>query len=937
MKRISKKDEFLGKSIKKIDEFIYEEVANSGPFENDIMWGDSLIGRLINSSIRKAKVGGNIFRIKSVAKRLKDAFDELLGESVMAEMSEEQKKEYNKLIIAKFLEELERAVKEGKELVIIKNLTDSSIKSIEDFEDFEGKENVLEQLKKFREFLDTLSEEENKEEKKEENKQDSVDGIGEKEVGKEGEKSEKSPQFNFYIQTKKLLESVIGFDAVIKNKRVKEKEVKKPEIIRKAPKITIGKEYIYNHKIVKVVDLEKKRKAGKDERWLTTDDERLEKIEPRKVFIIWRDPTTKKYLANAQSKVVDPVELRNLEISESILENTAVLNGDETHARSAWKKIYNAYTKSGLDKEIDKIKEVIEKSKSGEKLEKKVIVAIGRQILTNETMWTDGKPMSFEELIKESGTIPSEYSGMAKSVTLFARIVLAIKEDMGILGALGESKKHIEQFIGSYGKMKELLPSIESKNESSVLKYRSFLRIINEADDTEETSTKSEEESIKTDEDEKTKDTSEVDEPEVMTNSKKIQDYWNKKMNLKSFVLSKTQVTKIKENFDKLEKDRQNNIVIIGMDPVLEIVKLFNRAYKIHTTQVISSGRTGGIVSNKTFMEYTCFGSGAPSNAGAGGGPYRNNAIFNQWENAVLNIKKDTKYQKIFRSETTLKTEEGKVIPKAGKNLGRFMVDMLDGDQLYKTGGGDGTQAKFLEKYFGFETKSPEDTHFGTKEEAAKESESNNKISGSIKSISLSFTKDLISIEKYSEMSKTFFVSTIEKEDGKTGQIYFYIQEVDDEYSYLVYSSTFHFFKRYIKESGTSLKSSIEKGDLPNSIIISKNSGTKEYIMRGFKIKNSDLISKSGEFLISGSRKIKYITRYDGLANKSDSNSKISKEDDNFKFKESYSLKKIVTVDGVSKSSRFKLEKDISNQIKSIGGFNNIKSDNFISNTYFEK
>ena len=88
----------------------------------------------------------------------------------------------------------------------------------------------------------------------------------------------------------------------------------------------------------------------------------------------------------------------------------------------------------------------------------------------------------------------------------------------------------------------------------------------------------------------------------------------------KGFCYEKAEVVKMKEKFDKIEKNMGKSIIINGIDPVLDIVKCFNRAYKIHTTQVIPSGRSGGRVSNKTFMEYTCFGGGDPSNAGKGGG-----------------------------------------------------------------------------------------------------------------------------------------------------------------------------------------------------------------------------------------------------------------------------------------------------------------------------
>ena len=96
---------------------------------------------------------------------------------------------------------------------------------------------------------------------------------------------------------------------------------------------------------------------------------------------------------------------------------------------------------------------------------------------------------------------------------------------------------------------------------------------------------------------------------------------------------------------------------------------------------MIPSGRSGGKVSNKTFMEYTTFGGGDPSTAGKSGGPYRNNAIFNQWEDTVLDIQREKKYQPIFNIGTKLKVGDD-LIEKAGANLRKFMTDMLDGDEL---------------------------------------------------------------------------------------------------------------------------------------------------------------------------------------------------------------------------------------------------------------
>ena len=112
MKYLSNRDEFLKRSINKIDEYKSLEgkdlevinEGDSGPFANDIPWNDSLLGRLINSTIRKAKIGANLVRIKAVNRRLKDAFDDLLGQSAVSGLSNEEKAEYNKVLIFSFLE-----------------------------------------------------------------------------------------------------------------------------------------------------------------------------------------------------------------------------------------------------------------------------------------------------------------------------------------------------------------------------------------------------------------------------------------------------------------------------------------------------------------------------------------------------------------------------------------------------------------------------------------------------------------------------------------------------------------------------------------------------------------------------------------------------------------------------------------------------------------
>ena len=140
----------------------------------------------------------------------------------------------------------------------------------------------------------------------------------------------------------------------------------------------------------------------------------------------------------------------------------------------------------------------------------------------------------------------------------------------------------------------------------------------------------------------------------------------------------------------------KKGFVIDGFDPVIEILRIFNQAYKLYMTPIISKrsqnldGSAAG-PSPGTLFEYTDMGNQ---------GPWRNNEIFDKWEDAVFDILGNRKYQVIFDKDTVLRVgdeiREGK-----GPKLRQFMTDLLDGSKLYKPGSGDkGSQAKLLDGYF---------------------------------------------------------------------------------------------------------------------------------------------------------------------------------------------------------------------------------------------
>ena len=80
MKYINKREDFLKKSkYVKVTNLINER---SGAFENDTPWGDSLVGRLINSFFRKAKIGYNSTKIEPLVEAFKAQLDILIANSL---------------------------------------------------------------------------------------------------------------------------------------------------------------------------------------------------------------------------------------------------------------------------------------------------------------------------------------------------------------------------------------------------------------------------------------------------------------------------------------------------------------------------------------------------------------------------------------------------------------------------------------------------------------------------------------------------------------------------------------------------------------------------------------------------------------------------------------------------------------------------------------
>jgi hypothetical protein len=93
MKYIKNRINFKNSNIKSVNEV----------FENDTKWGDTLLGRLINSSIRTSKIKFNATKISSLLSDFKSQLDIIISES----LSRDTRNEFNILQMKSFLVEIE--------------------------------------------------------------------------------------------------------------------------------------------------------------------------------------------------------------------------------------------------------------------------------------------------------------------------------------------------------------------------------------------------------------------------------------------------------------------------------------------------------------------------------------------------------------------------------------------------------------------------------------------------------------------------------------------------------------------------------------------------------------------------------------------------------------------------------------------------------------
>lgn len=747
MKYLSNRTEYLTAKYKVIN----ENVAGAGPFANDIAWGDSLLGRMLHSFARKARIGVNLVRMDSVIKRLQTQFDYLLDVSKVdgADIDEVTKHEIDMLRISILLGTLIKAIKdpesEGKDHLdeiikttkeIIREITRVELQTNKSEVD---REEVLVKLKDFLTELESI-------------------GTGNeinKEVKSETKESNKVP-YNLYMANIKSISDLLNSYKNIKSKGAE--NVKSKEELQREIDLSYKKkieEWKSSQKAMRTNNTGSNINPGEGTRNRIRREVEAELAQESFIF----ENTNTNGILNATKSLYSymmssPENLTELVGFVSSYENKNKVSSGNF---ASIKRLYDYIRKTSISENLDSL--LSNSDKLGNKIKE---------------LYNVSKSGDFTSIQDE---------GLKNSLTSFNQTLSAI--------------------LTHKSEVKE----VQNNNESRLLKYKSFRKVFES-------------------EEEITQDTNTKEEDEYRYD---LSIPWNKYFSekyLRKWAVTEELQKKVNQKLEKIEREG-NRYVIKGIDPILEIVKIFNRSYKLHTSQTIPGSRKAGKVSNRKMGEYEYIGKGSGPNANdegsgfkAGMGPYRNIKIFTKWEDAVLDILKDSKYQVLFNEDTIIevgdadsrmnvdystnrnknsiekgvdndgditktlvnKKEKRGRIEGGGKVLLKFINDMLDGDTLYRGESGGGAQKKFINTYFKVDVKTEE---LGFTEDEL-----------DINAKSANDTKDETIVEFKG-------VKEVINKDGCIFNIndsyHMIITGSDNDFVYVKYSKTFGNIKKYIR------------------------------------------------------------------------------------------------------------------------------------------
>ena len=682
MRYLNKREDFLKQKqhIQGVPyETLLEMTSSAGPFANDVGWNDSLLGRLINHVIRKARISAKVPRIKSLISQLKDEFEQIVGQAKVYSLSAEDQQLVIQIELDVFFKELIYAVENNFKVGILKGLTDGCIKRVTDMTEFDKKSVLLEELKKFREFLDQFKDDQgsNDDEEDTSDEKDSID-------------TGSTTGYVTMVKNLKALALILANYTKVNTKVSTSAKTGKPI----STYITVAGDTLVKIQNNPTINPNK------------LDTVTIRSKNPGKLDKYKQDNIT----MAAGITLVMEATVDTIGTGGSANRGTVVAGEDHlTQAFNKLKKdieVLISIKEKGISVDYKFINDIATNSNNttNKELIKNLYNEINRYLVGDKKATIQEKDKLYTEGI-EVLTDKNKTVIIAEKIARFAKRAFQFEKE-NLYGGLGDLKVPLQTFVTTLREINKL-PIVSAKKES-LLNYHLFLEAKNILDNQGGTG------QPETTGDDTTKSTtpttgtaSQVNDDSKGDISAKILEFFNKTcIEVRAYTVSEEERKSIQTKIEQV-KTEDGKKIEMTIDPIIAIMNLFIKAYKIYTVKTITK-RTENVDTN-TLSEYTSFGGNEETGRS---GPYRNNKLFDLWENAVNDIRKDRKYQAVFTENANLrlpkvtdpdptKKEDWVIKPKAGIAFRQFINEVLDGDKLYKSGTDTGTISKFIEKYFG--------------------------------------------------------------------------------------------------------------------------------------------------------------------------------------------------------------------------------------------
>ncbi len=731
MRYLNKRNEF----IKKVNEEITS--GTGGPFHNDLGWNDSLLGRLINHTIRKSKIQLKVKDVKGLVSKLEQAFDGIILENKLNEISDDSKSKVKEITTFMFFKNLISGVDKGKEVPELIELTNEAIDNSKSLKN----ETVDAELEKFKNFL-------------EQNANAGVDS---------GSGPSDDNANSVYSMMFKNLKSL---SQILQN---------------------------YNKTISTASELHYKIKSGDTLKGIQMNSN----INRKKLSI--------QQIKDKNSKFIDFKDDQLLPANvELLLESTfgatksadsGLVSGSEDHSTQALKKLKKDISilisskEKGIAVDDKLVSSFLSNSNNTESKEllKKLYAEILRYLVGDKK----GTIQEKDDLFVESIDVLSDdnkLSIIAEKIARFSKRALQF-DGQNLYGGLGELGDSLKTFVDSLKYViskKGVKEKTDNNTSEGFLKYDEFLSYITESKE------------------------------DLSDSSLKIKEFFDENCKtVREYKIEGETTTEIENEL----KDAKPKEVNFQMDSVIEVVKLFNRAYKLYTVKTITKRSEN--VDTSTLGEYTSFGGNGETGRS---GPYRNNKLFQVWEDGVYEILGNRKYQAIFTKNANLKLpkvtnpsfdndEHWEIKANAGQNLRTFMSKMLDGDNIYRTGDGSGQIHTLIEKYFGSEASSETEKALKGDKDINENKEMADKIYEN--STKLKFLKG----DKKPVNRSVFMIDCLVNKEEEAKQRTFFINAIENGVVYLTVCVSSPRIQKYLYATKDT-KFSVDKGDFPRALSV---------------------------------------------------------------------------------------------------------------------